>query len=176
MGSFLSSVANFLGTGVVRLSGLILILFDFLWNSFLSEIGGTSPFTILLFLPGLLHWLTAVIPLGFDWLAAPSGEMAVVEAVVGSVMNLWFSIKSGLPFSAFIFPTTQTLLLYIEELLDPAWSWNETDVLISAGVGVLKVFDFYYGAINWLEMLVFMGGVLGAAAYFYVEMTGEPVM
>ena len=101
----LLSIANFLGAGTVRLSGLILIALDFLWNSVTSEAGLTSPFTILLFLPSLLHWTFSVIPLGFDWLAAPTGELAIVEAVVGTVMNFWFSIKSGLDFGVFIFPT-----------------------------------------------------------------------
>ena len=102
----LLSVANFLGSGTVRLAGLILIAFDFLWNSVMSDLGMTSPFTILLFLPALIHWLVAVIPLGFGWLAAPTGELAIVEAVVGIVMNAWFSIKNGVDFGVFIFPAT----------------------------------------------------------------------
>ena len=102
----LLSIANFLGAGTVRLSGLILIAFDLLWNSLLSDLGVTSPFTILLFLPALLHWFFSVIPLGFSWLTAPTGELAIVEALVGTVMNLWFSVKNGVDFGLFIFPTT----------------------------------------------------------------------
>jgi hypothetical protein len=101
----LLSIANFLGAGTVRLSGLILIAFDLLWNSLLSDLGATSPFTILLFLPALLHWTFSVIPLGFSWLTAPTGELAIVESFVGIVMYFWFSIKSGIDFGLFIFPS-----------------------------------------------------------------------
>ena len=181
----LLSIANFLGAGTVRVIGLGLVLIDYIWTSVLtavdSEMGGvglTSPFTVLLFLPALLHWLVALLPLGFDWLHGPTGEMAFIEAFVGSAMNLWYSVSIGIPFSAFAFPTLQTVSLYLEELLDPVWEWTETDVMIGAAVGLMKVIDKTWGSTTtpWLEYVVFGGGVLGAAAYFYTEITGEPVV
>ena len=180
----LLSIANFLGATTVRVLGIGLVAIDFLFTALLSavdEAGGgntglTSPFTVLLFLPGLLHWLVALMPLGFDWLHGPTGEIAFVEAFVGTVMNLWIAISLGISFDAFAFPTLQTLSLYLEELLDPVWDWTETDVMIGAAVGLMKVIDKTWGGATtpWFEYVVFGGGVLGAAAYFYTEITGSP--
>ena len=49
-----------------------------------------SSITVFLYAPAVIHWVAAIIPIGFDWLSAPTAELAFVGALTYTAMRVWW--------------------------------------------------------------------------------------